>query len=258
MLNQNDDEPGKCMEQNLNIFGQPTGPALENWQARTFPEPVTLTGQYCRLEPLNATQHTDSLYQAFHPANGNQAFWTYLSVGPFDDPQSFSAFIRTAVASRDPLYFAVVDLRSERAVGLLSLMRTDVRNGVTEVGHVMFSPSLQRTLLSTEAQFLLMQYVFSALKYRRYEWKCDSLNAPSRNAALRLGFQFEGIFRQAVVYKGRSRDTAWFSVIDSDWPVLKTAFQRWLSADNFNAQGEQQCRLQPMIQQAQAAADLRG
>ena len=245
------------MEQNLNIFGQPTGPALVNWQARTFPEPVTLTGQYCRLEPLNATQHTDSLYQAFHPANGSPSFWTYLSVGPFDDPQSFSAFIRTAVASRDPLFFAVVDLRSEKAVGLLSLMRTDVRNGVTEVGNVMFSPSLQRTFLSTEAQFLLMQYVFSELSYRRYEWKCDSLNAPSRNAASRLGFQFEGIFRQAVVYKGRSRDTAWFSVIDSDWPALKIAFQRWLSADNFNAQGEQQFRLQQMIQQAQTQADPR-
>lgn len=258
MLNQNDDNPGRCMEQNINIFGQPTGAALENWQARTFPEPVTLTGQYCRLEPLNVAQHTGHLYQAFHPAAGNPAFWTYLSVGPFDDAQSFSAFIRTAAASRDPLFFVVVDLRSERAVGLLSLMRTDVRNGVTEVGNVMFSPSLQRTPLSTEAQFLLMQYVFSVLKYRRYEWKCDSLNAPSRNAALRLGFQFEGIFRQAVVYKGRSRDTAWFSVIDRDWPALKTAFQRWLSAGNFNPQGEQHCRLQQMIQAAQAAVTPRG
>ena len=242
------------MEQRLNIFGQPTGPVLDNWQARTLPEAVTLTGQYCRLEPLDAVQHTAYLCQAFDSATVNPALWTYLSVGPFGDAQSFAAFINTIAVSRDPLYFVVVDLRSERAVGLLSLMRTDVKNGVTEVGNVIFSPALQQTRLSTEAHFLMMQYVFSALNYRRYEWKCDSLNAPSRSAALRLGFQFEGIFRQAVVYKGRSRDTAWFSVIDKDWPALKTAFQHWLSAGNFNDRGKQRCRLQQMIQQARAVA----
>jgi RimJ/RimL family protein N-acetyltransferase len=142
-------------------------------------------------------------------------------------------------ASEDPLHFAVVDLASGRAVGTLALMRIDAANGVVEVGHVMFSPHLQRTPLSTEAQYLLMRHVFDELGYRRYEWKCDSLNAPSRRTAQRLGFTFEGVFRQAIVTKGRNRDTAWFAVIDGDWPALRAAFEAWLAPDNFDADGHQ-------------------
>ncbi len=226
------------MKERVNQFGQPVGQLMADWQPPAVPAPVNLTGQYCSLHPLNA-QHATDLYQAFHSVADSDSLWTYLASGPFDNFQDFSAFITRAALSQDPLHFAVIDNQTARAVGTLSLMRIDAGNGVTEVGHVMFSPQLQRTPLSTEAQFLLMQHVFETLGYRRYEWKCDRLNAPSQAAALRLGFSFEGIFRQAVVYKGRSRDTAWFSIIDNEWPRLSAAFIQWLSPDNFDTQSRQ-------------------
>lgn len=167
-------------------------------------------------------------------------------MGPFETAQGYREYCERAAASEDPLHFAVIARASGRAVGTLALMRIDPPNGVAEVGHVTFSPLLKRTPVSTEAQFLLMRRVFDELGYRRYEWKCDSLNAPSRQAALRLGFQFEGIFRQAVVYKGRSRDTAWFSIIDGEWPARRAAFEQWLAPENFDAQGRQRARLQAL------------
>src|SRR5207237_109447 len=168
----------------------------------------------------------------------------YMTFGPFDRRDDYRDHVVTATQADDPLHYAVVDLRSGTAVGTLSLMRQDPSNGVVEVGNIAFSPLLKQTPVSTEAQFLLMSYAFDELGYRRYEWKCDSLNAPSRRAAQRLGFTFEGIFRQAVVYKQRSRDTAWFSVIDREWPALRAAFDAWLTPGNFDAQGEQRTRLQ--------------
>ena len=141
--------------------------------------------------------------------------------------------------STDPLFFAVVDGKTQRAVGYLTLMRTDPAFGVVEVGNINYSPLVQRTPAATEAQYLLMTLVFDTLGYRRFEWKCDRLNAPSRSAALRLGFTFEGIFRQALVYKNRSRDTAWFSIIDSEWPAVKAALETWLASDNFEPDGSQ-------------------
>ena len=149
------------------------------------------------------------------------------------------AHAEAAARSSDPLHFAVIDLASGKAVGTLALMRIDPANGVIEVGHVIFSPALQQSALSTEAQFLLMAYAFDTLGYRRYEWKCDDLNLPSRRAAERLGFVYEGTFRQAVLYKGRSRDTAWYAIIDSQWPALKAAFGAWLAPSNFDEQGRQ-------------------
>lgn len=226
------------MTERLNAHGQPVGPDLPDWTARPLPSRVTLAGLRCRLEPLDAQRHADDLYAAASAA-GDDRDWTYLTAGPFDDAASHRRYVEAAATSVDPLHFAVVDLATQRALGTMALMRIDPRNGVIEVGHVTFGPRLQRSALSTEAQYLLMRQAFETLGYRRYEWKCDSLNAPSRRAALRLGFTFEGIFRQAIVYKGRSRDTAWYSVIDGEWPALRAAFEAWLAPGNFDAEGNQ-------------------
>lgn len=225
-----------------NEYGQPIGPELPGWSARSHPPRTPIQGRLCRVEPLDPARHADDLVSAFQQAADGRA-WTYLTVGPYNDPAAHRAWLDKAATSQDPLHHAVIDLATGRAVGTLALMRIDPANGVVEVGHVTFSPLLQRTPISTEAQYLLMKRVFDELGYRRYEWKCDSLNAPSRATAQRLGFTFEGIFRQAVVYKGRSRDTAWFSLLDSEWPARRAMFERWLSPDNFDAQGQQRRRL---------------
>ncbi len=225
-----------------NEYGQPIGPELPGWSARPRPPRTSVQGRFCRIEPLDPARHADDLVRAFRQAADGRA-WTYLTVGPYADPADHRAWLGQAAASEDPLHHAVIDLATGCAVGTLALMRIDPANGVIEVGHVSFSPQLQRTPISTEAQYLLMKRVFDELGYRRYEWKCDSLNGPSRATALRLGFSFEGIFRQAVVYKGRSRDTAWFSLLDSEWPARKAAFERWLEPGNFDAQGRQRRRL---------------
>lgn len=226
------------MTYRINEFNQPVGEACPDWQPRPLPERKTLTGVYCRLEPLSRQAHAASLYDAWQQAP-DQSGWTYLFAGPFDSQAAFDAWLGMAEQSLDPLHYAVVDTASGQALGSLSLMRQDPKNGVIEVGSVTFSPRLRRTTLATEAHFLLMRYVFDTLGYRRYEWKCDSLNAPSRKAAERFGFQFEGIFRQAIIYKGRTRDTAWYSLLDKEWPTVKHAFVTWLSPDNFDAQGKQ-------------------
>ncbi|MCG1047527.1 GNAT family N-acetyltransferase [Mycetohabitans sp. B6] len=237
-----------------NRFGQPIGRPLADWSARAYPQRVTLHGRYCRLEPLQPDRHASALYGAYAKAPDDRD-WTYLAVGPFDDEISYRRHAESAAASTDPLHFAVINLASGLAVGTLALMRIDPTNGVIEVGSVAFSPELQRTPASTEAQYLLMKYVFDTLGYRRYEWKCDNLNAPSRKAAVRLGFRYEGTFRQAVVYKERSRDTAWFSIIDSEWSALAAAFDAWLSPQNFDAQCAQRLCLTAI--RAQQAATRR-
>ncbi|WP_308460629.1 GNAT family protein [Pseudomonas sp. MAG002Y] len=226
-----------------NAYQQPIGQPLAEWTERSRPSRTVKEGRYCRLEPLNAEIHASDLYEAYgHAEDGRD--WTYMLSGPFTHEADYHRFAEQAAASEDPMHFAVVDLRSGRAVGTLSLMRIDPANGVMEVGHVAFSSLMKRSILSTEAHYLLMYHAFEDLGYRRYEWKCDSLNEPSRQAALRLGFQFEGVFRQALVYKGRSRDTAWFSIIDTEWPVLRNAFTGWLDPANFNEDGQQLRSLQ--------------
>ncbi|MDF2825514.1 MAG: hypothetical protein K0R68_2922, partial [Mycobacterium sp.] len=195
-------------------------------------------GRYCALESLDPARHADSLYAAYAAA-ADVRDWTYLSFGPFGTPKSYRDWVDAAASSRDPRHYACIDSTTGRALGTLSLMRQDAANGAVEVGNVVFSRALQRTPISTEAQFLLMRHVFEDLGYRRYEWKCDSLNEPSRRAAVRLGFTYEGTFRHAVVYKGRNRDTAWYAMTDNDWPRVMAAFERWLSPDNFDAQGAQ-------------------
>lgn len=225
-----------------NQFHQPIGDPVSDWTPRSAPAGLTLRGAYCRLEPLNAERHAEDLYAAYSAAPDGRD-WTYLSLEPFTSADAYRRYAEDAARSTDPRHYAVVDQTTNKAVGTLALMRTDTKNGVVEVGFVTFSPLLRQTPLSTEAQFLLMTYVFDTLGYRRYEWKCDSLNAPSRKAAERLGFTFEGIFRQAVVYKGRNRDTAWFSILDKEWPQIKQAFLHWLSTDNFDESGRQRVSL---------------
>jgi RimJ/RimL family protein N-acetyltransferase len=226
------------MSNHTNEYAQPIGEPVPGWVSRPMPTGVTLAGIHCHLEPLNAEVHAGDLYAAYHVAPDHR-HWTYMPVGPFDNAQDYRRYAEEAAGNTDPRHYAVIDRKTGKAVGTLALMRIDPKQGVIEVGTVMFSPLLQGSPMSTEAQFLLMAYVFDELGYRRYEWKCDSLNAPSRKTAERLGFRFEGIFRQAIVYKGRNRDTAWYSIIDKEWPQLKRAFQSWLSPQNFDEQGRQ-------------------
>ncbi|HEX7934030.1 MAG TPA: GNAT family protein [Paraburkholderia sp.] len=240
------------MEPRRNAFDQPIGAPLSGWRGAQPPARVQLAGRYCRLEPASVEAHAADLFDAYHSA-ADARDWTYLAVGPFETADAYREHLARMAASADPLHYTAIDLASGKAVGTLSLMRIDAANGVIEVGHVTFSPRLKRTRVATEALFLLMKYVFDALGYRRFEWKCDSLNEPSRAAALRYGFTFEGIFRQAIVYRQRNRDTAWFSIIDSEWPALRSSFTRWLDDANFDAQGQQVERLADLVARERAA-----
>lgn len=226
------------MSHRINNYGQPVGEELIGWTASQRPERITLVGTYCTLSPFSAEKHGKALFQAYSQAPDGRD-WTWMPVGPFLKEQDYLEYAATLEQSQDPFHYAIIDNASGLPVGSVALMRIDVRNGVVEVGHVAYSPLLKGTRIATEAQYLLMKYVFDTLGYRRYEWKCDNLNEPSRRAAQRLGFQPEGVFRQAVVYKGRTRDTAWFSLLDKEWPSNKQALASWLSADNFDASGAQ-------------------
>lgn len=221
----------------FNQFGQPVGDELIDWQPRPHPERVELNGRYCTLTPLRP-EHAAALFAAYQLAEDTRS-WTWLLREPDANAEAFTAWVESVCALSDPIHFTVIDNQTQAPVGTLALMRIDPKNGVVEVGHVHFSPLLSRTPMSTEAQYLLMRYVFEVLGYRRVEWKCNSLNEPSRRAALRLGFQYEGRFRQALVTKGHNRDTDWFSIIDKEWETRDRAFQNWLAADNFSADGKQ-------------------
>lgn len=198
-----------------------------------------MQGRFCRVERLSSNAHLDDLYDAFSD-DREGVLWTYMAVGPFLSKDAFRAWLESVSESDDPLFHAIIDLSTGKAVGLAAYMRIQPDVGVIEVGNITFSPCLQKTAQATEAMFLMMQRVFDELGYRRYEWKCDSLNAPSRKSAERLGFRFDGIFEQAIVYKGRNRDTAWYSILDKDWPALRDAYIGWLDPDNFDDQGLQQ------------------
>jgi RimJ/RimL family protein N-acetyltransferase len=225
-----------------NAYGQPIGPAVEGWSPRPRPSRSQVVGRYCRIEPVNVALHEAELFVAYMEAPDDRD-WTYLFGERPADSQAFHAYLMKLESSEDPLHFAIVDAESERAVGTAALMRIEPVHGVIEVGSITFSPCLKQTRAATESMYLLMRRVFDELEYRRYEWKCDSLNAPSRAAALRYGFTFEGIFRNAIVYKGRSRDTAWYSITAAEWPRIRAAFEAWLDPANFDAQGRQKRRL---------------
>jgi len=220
------------------ITGQPIGLPVAPWVART-PQAVALSGRYGALERLDPARHRAALWGA---VRGHDRIWTYMAYGPFADETGFSDWLVTREQAADPFYYAVVDAAG-RAVGLVTLMAIRPEMRVVEVGNVLLSPQLQRTPLATEAQYLLARFAFETLDYRRYEWKCDALNAASRRAALRLGFTFEGIFRDHMIIKGRSRDTAWFAMLATDWAARKAAFERWLAPENFNPEGTQREKL---------------
>jgi len=215
----------------------PIGPEVPA-QPAPRPERRVLPGRFVRLEPLDPQAHGPSLWQETHGADSAQR-WQYLFEAPFPDEASFREFLTRKAASQDPLFFAIVDQRSGRAVGYETLMRIDPAHRCIEVGSILYGRSLQRTPGATEAQFLLMRHAFDDLGYRRYEWKCNALNAPSRRAALRFGFTFEGVFRKHMIIRGRSRDTAWYSIVDDEWPAIRAAFERWLAPENFDAAGIQ-------------------
>lgn len=230
------------MTQHFNAHGQPIGAPVPDWTG-CAPIPRTpMHGRTCDVIPLEPA-HATALHAAFS-TDKTGTLWTYMPTGPFDTKADYSAWVEEACKSKDPLFFTIMDRGTHRPVGVASFLRVQPENGVVEVGYITFSPALQRTPMATEAMFLMMKRALGELGYRRYEWKCDALNTPSRQAATRLGFQYDGLFRQALVYKGRNRDTAWYSVLDQDWPRVEAAFNAWLDSANFDAAGQQRTSLQ--------------
>jgi RimJ/RimL family protein N-acetyltransferase len=232
------------MSHELNPLGQPIGPSVVGWTPPPRPPREPMAGRFCRVEPLDVDLHAADLHVA-NAVDSDGRNWTYLPYGPFDAPESYATWVASVAGHDDPQFWAVVDLETEKAVGVGSYLRIDPASGSIEIGHINDSPLLQRRPGATVAMYLMMRRVFE-LGYRRYEWKCDCLNAPSRAAAQRLGFSYEGIFRQARVTKGRNRDTAWFAAIDSEWPALDRAFSRWLDPANFDERGRQRTSLREL------------
>jgi RimJ/RimL family protein N-acetyltransferase len=214
----------------------PDPDSRSNWQPRAIPSPQSLQGQYVNLVPLSAEMHTADLWRG---VKGHDELWNYLADGPFASEAEMRQALEQKTAGTTAVFLAIVPRSSERAEGYASYMRMDPTNGVIEVGNILMTPSLQRTTAATEAMYLMARHIFEDLGYRRYEWKCNANNAPSRRAALRYGFTFEGIFRKHMIVKGQNRDTAWFSMLDGEWPARKAAFEAWLDPANFDSAGRQ-------------------
>jgi RimJ/RimL family protein N-acetyltransferase len=225
----------------MNALEQPIGAPVDAPPARR-PQRTTLSGRAVDLVPLSADAHADALFEGANGGDKDRG-WTYLFDGPYTDRATFRANIEGKAKSEDPLFFAIVDKASGRAVGYQTFLRIEPQHGAIEVGNILYTPAMQRTIGATEAQYLFARHVFDDLGYRRYEWKCNDLNAPSKRAAARFGFTFEGVFRQHMIVKGRNRDTAWFSMLNSEWPARRAAFERWLAPDNFDAAGRQKISL---------------
>jgi RimJ/RimL family protein N-acetyltransferase len=230
---------------------RPVGPLIEGWVPPVLPGTAALEGRYARLEPLDADSHAALLFRAFA---GHDQVWDYLPYGPFGSAAQYHRWVREVASASDPFFYAIYDKQRGAFGGVASFMRITPEDGSIELGHINLSPQLQRTPAATEAFYLMMEWSF-ATGYRRFEWKCDALNMPSRRAAQRLGLSYEGMFRQHKVVKGRNRDTAWFAAIDKDWPALKEAFAVWLSPANFNAQGQQQESLSDLTRLTRVASD---
>ncbi|WP_342076601.1 GNAT family protein [Yoonia sp. SS1-5] len=225
-----------------NAFGQPIGAPLTQWRG-CAPMPTTpIVGRYCDVVPLNPA-HGDDLF-ATYQSDSTGTIWTYMPSGPFEQRRDFDDWMAANCASTDPLFFVIIDKANGKAAGITSFLRIVPAHGVVEVGYISFGPALKQTRAATEAMYLMMRRALGELGYRRYEWKCDALNAASRKAALRLGFTYEGTFRQATVYKNRNRDTAWFSVLDHEWPAREAAFEAWLEPENFDEMARQRRSLQ--------------
>ncbi len=227
------------------------GEIVANWTPPPRPGPGVLEGRFVRQEQLDAARHAADLFAAFEGADW---VWDYMPYGPFADLAAHRAWVESVAGQPDPFFYAVCDAASGKAMGVASFLRIDPANGVIEVGHINFSPALQRSPAATEAMALMMGWAFGA-GYRRYEWKCNALNLPSRRAGQRLGLSFEGVFRQAVIVKGRNRDTAWFALIDKDWPRVRDAFATWLDPANFDAGGHQRRSLSALTAPALAGKD---
>lgn len=231
------------MATHRNQYGQPIG-SPTRFTPAPFPKSIFIQGEYCSLVPVQASQHAEYLFEIYT----QEQDWTYLFYGPYKNYKDFYKYIEMMETNMDPYYLTILDKKTNKPLGTFSLLRIRPEFGVIEIGHIVFSPLLKRTIIATEAHFLLMKYVFDTLQYRRYEWKCDSLNTPSRKSAERLGFTFEGLFRKDIIYRERNRDTAWFSIIDTEWSSLKTSFENWLSKNNFSESGIQKRRLQDFRQ----------
>ncbi len=229
-----------------NDLGQPIGEPVPGWAPCPAPPRTPMEGRLCRVEPLRVDAHAADLHEA-HTLDAEGRNWTYLPYGPFASQGEYRAWVESTQSLDDPLFLAIVALPEARPVGVASYLRIVPDMGVIEVGHLSYSPALQRTAAATEAMYLMMRRAFEELGYRRYEWKCDTHNHPSRDAALRLGFRFEGIFRQAVVMKGRNRDNAWYSITDGEWPEVRAALEGWLDPLNFDAAGQQKARLESYL-----------
>ena len=225
-----------------NSLGQPIGVNIDDWQTCSWPSRSTMTGRYCRMEALNIEQHALGLFEAFRQDEGHHN-WTYLPYGPFEDLEGLKDWLSEYCLGDDPLFFVIINHQNDEVVGVASYLRITPLVGTIEVGHIHFSPKMQRTSMASEAMYLMMERVFDELGYRRYEWKCDALNAPSKKAAERFGFRFEGLWRQATMYKGRNRDTTWFAMVDKDWPQIRAAYQAWLDPQNFDENGHQKTKL---------------
>lgn len=236
------DDAGMTAPQH-NAFGQPIGAPVPDWTPPPAPPRTPMIGRHCRIEPLSEAHAADLHAANLRDPDGRN--WTYLAYGPFAREDEYRRWLVATCLGDDPRFHAILDAETGRAVGVAAYLRIDPRGGSIEVGHINLSPALQRSRGATEAMFLLMQRAFE-LGYRRYEWKCDALNAPSRAAAQRLGLSFEGVFRQATVYKRRNRDTAWYAAIDADWPALAAAFATWLAPANFDADGHQRVSLRAL------------
>jgi RimJ/RimL family protein N-acetyltransferase len=217
-----------------------------DWGGAQHAGPVELRGRYVLLRPIDAAADAASLYRASHPPEGDERIWTYLPYGPYESVEALEASLREAAASDDPLFFAVAPLPDERPLGIASYLRITPHEGAIEIGHIWFGTPLQRTVAATEAIFLLARHAFDDLGYRRLEWKCNALNEASRSAAERFGFTFEGVFRRHQVVKGRNRDTAWYSIVDAEWPATRAAFEKWLAPDNFDPDGRQRTSLREL------------
>jgi RimJ/RimL family protein N-acetyltransferase len=222
---------------------RPVGPVVDPLPVGNVPDMRPLHGRWMRLDHVSAVKHAADLYASFDGKDPEGLIWTYLGYGPFASLEEFTEWVKAREAARDPWFYAFVRRDTGKAVGMGSFMRNDAANGVIEIGHIWMSPGLQQTREATETIYLMMRHCFDDLGVRRLEWKCDSLNAPSRKAADRFGFTYEGIFRQHYIIKGRNRDTAWYAMLDTEWPKARAAFEAWLREDNFEASGQQKAKL---------------
>ncbi len=226
---------------------------VDNWVDARRPNDNVLRGNHCRCEPLKLETHSNDLFEAYQLDRENR-IWVYLPYGPFDSVDDYQRWMKSACFNGDPFFYAIVDSNTGKAIGVASYLRITPNQGSIEVGHINYSPLLQNSIAATEAMYLMMDNAF-AMGYRRYEWKCNALNEKSCSAALRLGFTFEGIFRQMMIVKGRNRDSAWYSLLDREWPVIDLVFQQWLSPENFDSHDQQKTALSHLTRNALAASN---